>query len=80
MTKQEIINSIDLIKIAKKEQSVYPELVDCLIRERYSVSQVEAIMNNYLDEPNEKHTAEFQSLQAYRRECKAQAKEILGIE
>ena len=51
------------------------EIVDKLIRHQFSQSQVESIINNYLDEPNEKHNAEFQELQAYRKACKQYAKD-----
>ena len=56
----------------------YGELVEQLVRKRYSQSQVEAIINNYLDDSeNEQHKAEFLEMQAYRKECKSKAKEII---
>lgn len=62
------------------KQSSYGELVERLVRKRYSQSQVEAIINNYLDDSeNEQYKAEFLELQAYRKECKAEAKNILGL-
>lgn len=62
----------------KKES--YGELVERLLRKRYSQSQVEAIINNYLDDSeNAQYKAEFLEMQAYRKQCKAEAKEILGI-
>ena len=56
----------------------YGELVERLVRKRYSQSQVEAIINNYLaDSKNEQYKTEFLEMQAYRKECKAKAKEII---
>lgn len=61
-----------------EKQSSYGELVERLVRKRYSQSQVEAIINNYLDDSeNEQHKAEFLEMQAYRKQCKAEAKKIL---
>ena len=64
-----------------ERQNAYGELVERLVRKRYSQSQVEAIINNYLDDSeNSQYKAEFLEMQAYRKECKAKAKEILGIQ
>ena len=53
----------------------YAHRVHVLLRKKYSQSAVEAILNNYLDDPdNAEHRAEFEALQAYRKECKQQAK------
>lgn len=53
----------------------YARLVDAYVREKYSQSAVEAIINNYLSDPeNEKYKAEFAALQTYREECKEKAK------
>lgn len=70
---------IKLAKLNNAQSELYDELVKTLIRQQYNSDKVEAIINNYLDEPNEKHTAEFQELQIYRKECKAYAKEVLGL-
>lgn len=44
------------------------------------MKKVEAIINNYLDDSeNEQYRAEFFEMQSYRKECKAEAKEILKI-
>lgn len=64
-----------------EKQNAYGELVERLIRQRYSQSSVEAIVNNYLDDTdNEEYQVEFKALQDYRKECKAKAKEILKTE
>lgn len=62
-----------------EKQNTYGELVERLVRKRYSQSQVEAIINNYLDDSeNEQYRAEFFEMQSYRKECKAKAKAILN--
>lgn len=56
------------------------DLISAFIREKYSVSQVEAIVNNYLsDMANKDYLKEFNELQAYRREVKSIAKEIIAF-
>lgn len=63
-----------------KRQEYYGELVERLVRQRFSQSQVEAIINNYLDDSeNEQYKNEFLELQSYRKECKAEAKRILKL-
>ena len=53
----------------------YARLVDAYVREKYSQSAVEAIINNYLsDLENTEYKAEFNALQAYRESCKLRAK------
>lgn len=60
----------------------YGQKVSYLIRLKYSQSDVEAILNNYMDDPtNENYIKDFKNLQAYRIECKKQAKlEVYGEE
>ena len=54
------------------------DLISAFIREKYSVSQVEAIVNNYLsDMSNEGYLKEFNELQKYRREVKDITKKII---
>lgn len=61
------------------EEKLYEQLVTGLIRTKYSQHQVEAIINNYLDEPtNEKYLNEFTELQTFRKQCKAQAKTLIN--
>jgi hypothetical protein len=57
-------------------QDDYPMLVSSLVRERYSEDDVEAIMNNYLADP-EGHKADFDELQAWRAKAKQTAKEVI---
>ena len=55
----------------------YASIVDYVVRERYSVSQVEAIVNNYLsDTTNEKYLKEFNDMQEWRKEAKSIAKKV----
>ena len=49
-------------------------------RKKYSADTVEAIVNNYLDDPtNEKYIAELKEMQEYRKQCKASAKVKMEI-
>lgn len=67
----------------------YGAIVSVLIRQKYSESEVEAIVSNSLmlmqnpssvseEESNEKMN-EFNEFQEYREKCKARAKELLSI-
>lgn len=59
-----------------KPKRPYGVIVSSLIREKYSQNAVEAILANYLADPeNEAYKAEFEAFSAYRAECKAKAKE-----
>lgn len=65
----------------KSKENFYGRLVTMLFRARYSQDSVEAINNNYLDDPtNQKYADEFRSMQHYRKTCKKQAREMLGME
>ena len=56
------------------KQKRYGKLVARLIREKYSQDEVEAIINNYLFDPqDETYRLEFSELQKYREECKIKA-------
>lgn len=57
-------------------QDDYPMLVSSLVRERYSEDDVEAIINNYLADP-EGHKADFDELQAWRVKAKQVAREVI---
>ena len=68
------------ISIESNTLDCYSAVIEKLIREKYSVSQVEAIVNNYLsDMTNKDYLKEFNELQAYRREVKSIAKEIIAF-
>lgn len=54
------------------------DLISAFIREKYSASQVEAIVNNYLlDATNEEYLKEFNNMQEWRKEAKSIAKKII---
>lgn len=66
------------IEIAKKNgviDKLYPQLVQKLINEKYSIYDELAIQR----QRNTKR-AEFNEYNAFCEECKAKAKEILGLE
>lgn len=68
------------ISIESNTLDCYSAVIEKLVREKYSVSQVEAIVNNYLsDMANKDYLKEFNELQAYRREVKSIAKEIIAF-
>ena len=54
----------------------YNARVTQLIRLKYDANAVEALLANYADD-KEKYQKEFDAFAAYRKECKAQAKEEL---
>lgn len=73
-------------ELLKKNMEVVPQIYDQTygrlvgekFRAKYSQDNVEAIINNYLLDPeNEKYKAEFTAMQEYRKLCKEQAKEEL---
>lgn len=68
----------DDVTIESNTLDCYSTVIEKLIRDKYSVSQVEAIINNYLlDMFNEHYKIEFNKLQKYRREVKDIAKKII---
>lgn len=55
----------------------YSNIIDTIIRERYSASQVEAIVNNYLsDTTNKEYLKEFNDMQEWRKQAKSIAKKV----
>ena len=77
----EMQDIVDMAITLEDKQNTYSQLVNYFIRLNYSAPRVEAILNNYLDDmSNEIHKQEFNDFQAYRKECKAEAKRILGLE
>jgi hypothetical protein len=64
-----------LCEHGKTKAEAYACTVAELVRQKYTQNDVEAIINNYLADPTDAdYAAEFAALQAYRKECKAQAK------
>lgn len=60
---------------ADKRQDYYGELVERLIRQKYTVSAELAILRQRDEKPEE-----FTAYNAYAEECKAEAKRILNAE
>lgn len=58
-------------------EAEYEAKVEELIRERYTVSQEFALINNVMANVTEKRQAEYAAYQDYREECKRRAKEVL---
>lgn len=60
-------------------ESDYAPLVSCIIRSRYSADDIEALVQNYLSDP-EKYAAEWQQLQAFRNQAKQAARQAITQE
>ena len=80
---------MSLFELANKNKELHPDVFERLyghlvteeFRKVYDADKVEAIVNNYLDDPtNEKYIAEMRAMQDYRKQCKANAKAKLGVE
>lgn len=81
---------MDFSKLYQANREEYPEayekaygaIVERRLEEKgYTSSKIQAIMNNYLDDPaNEKYIAEFKKLQEVRKICKIEAKLEMGEE
>lgn len=68
---------VDEILPYTKEE--YDAKVAELIHERYSPDEETSLINNMLEvNPTEEHVGEYRAYQAYRAECKAQAKLALS--
>lgn len=65
----------------KTYDAVYGSLVENNLKAKgYSPSKIQAIVNNYLDEPdNPKYIQEFSDLQKARKQSKAEAKKDLEV-
>ena len=73
MTK-EMEKLIKLSIISNKQDKVYPNIVEKLIREKYTLSQELSIQRQRDTKPNE-----FEEYNAYCEACKTHAKELLKI-
>jgi hypothetical protein len=81
---------MNIIELLKKNKTAEPKAFDRIYgalvekkleRKGYTPSKIQAILNNYLAEPeNSKYKAEFFELQERRKECKTEAKTEMGIE
>lgn len=56
----------------------YSGIVDILIQYKYPIDKMQAVINNYLLDPNDEYAiSEFHAMQAWRKEAKEIAKEAL---
>ena len=70
-------DSVELLSI----QFDYSGIIDALITYKYPNDKMQAVINNYLLEPeNEEFVTAFNEMQAWRREAKEIAKEALLYE
>ena len=78
---EELKDIVEFVKGTPRANQVYGSVVNDLLRQEYKADKVESIINNYLDDmTNVEHKKEFDDLQAYRKECKRVAKEVLEID
>ena len=78
---------MSLIKLLQKNKEKEPKTYDAIYgsmvenelkKEGYSTSKIQAIINNFLSEPdNEQYSLEFWDLQKCRKECKERIKNQL---
>lgn len=67
----------DQIKIEYDKWN-YSGIVDALIQYKYPIDKMQAVINNYLLDPNDAYAIEeFNKMQAWRKEAKEIAKEAL---
>ncbi len=69
---------VEVIK-AECQSSSWPQLVSSMVRACYSADDVEAIILNHGD-GDEKHEAEYNALQEWRKEVKSIAKKFIEYE
>ena len=56
----------------------YAGVVDALVQHKYPIDKMQAVINNYLLDPNDEYAiSEFNAMQAWRKEAKEIAKEAL---
>lgn len=59
----------------------YSGIVDALVQHKYPIDKMQAVINNYLLEPeNEEFVTAFNEMQAWRKEAKEIAKQALDYE
>lgn len=59
----------------------YSGIVDALVQYKYPIDKMQAVINNYLLDPNDEYAiSEFNAMQAWRKEAKEIAKEALMYE
>jgi hypothetical protein len=71
---KKLINANKIIA-PKTWDYTYGNMVRNNVRKKYSADDMEAIINNYLDDPtNPEYLQEFKNMQIYRKECKLKVK------
>ena len=69
--------SYDQIRIEYDKWN-YSGVVDALVQYKYPIDKMQAVINNYLLDPNDEYAiSEFNAMQAWRKEAKEIAKEAL---
>lgn len=59
----------------------YGGIIDALVQYKYPIDKMQAVINNYLLDPNDAYAvSEFNAMQAWRKEAKEIAKEALLYE
>lgn len=59
----------------------YSGIVDALVQHKYPIDKMQAVINNYLLDPNDAYAIdEFNKMQAWRKEAKEIAKQALEYE
>jgi hypothetical protein len=59
----------------------YSGVVDALVSHKYPIDKMQAVINNYLLDPYDEYAiSEFNKMQAWRKEAKEIAKEVLLYE
>lgn len=59
----------------------YPAIVSAIVTERYPSDQMQAVVNNYLGDPDDpKIVGEMRDMQAWRAFAKQVAKDVLNME
>ena len=77
----ELKKIVEFVKGTPRANQVYGRVVNDLLRQQYKEDMVEAINNNYLDDmDNPKYIQERDDMKAFRKECKQEAKRLLGLE
>ena len=72
LQKTSYVESEEFIEFDTWKDISYKDLVEKLIRQKYSVSDELALLRQQLDKPNE-----YESYYSFVEECKAQAKQLI---
>lgn len=68
----------DYCRVAKNAER--GEVIDAIVRSRYSQSQMEAVVNNYLrEDKTEEQVEAFNAMQEWRAQAKVIADEVMAV-